>query len=70
MLEKIATYRKAIAALLVAPLAVLGGALTDGTVTGPEWVAIALAALGTGAAVYAVPNAPQEAAQRASGPAL
>lgn len=61
MLDRIASYRKAIAALLAAPLAVLGAALTDGTVTGPEWVAVALAALGTGAAVYAVPNAPQAA---------
>lgn len=56
MIEKIAEYRKAVAAFLVPALIVLGGALTDGVVTPEEWVAIVIAALGTGAAVYAVPN--------------
>lgn len=57
-------YRKAIAALLVPPLALLGVALTDasdggGAVTGPEWVNIAIAALLGTTAVALIPNEPQ-----------
>lgn len=55
-MDKIAEYRKAIAAFIVPPLVVLGGALTDGVVTGPEWIAVAIAAFGTSAAVAAIPN--------------
>lgn len=61
MLDKIAEYRKALAGILVPGLTVLGLALTDASpggasVTPAEWVAVALAALGTGTAVAAVPN--------------
>lgn len=69
MLDKISTYRKAIAAFLVPALTVLGAALVDGVVTGPEWIAVAIAALGTSGVVWAVPNEPQPGAQR-SGTAL
>lgn len=56
MLEKIAEYRKAIAAFLVPALVVLGSALLDGNVTAAEWISIAIAALGTSVTVGAVPN--------------
>lgn len=57
MIEKIAEYRKAIAALIVPGLIALGTALADGVITAQEWVGIAIATLGTAAAVAAVPNA-------------
>ncbi len=57
MLDKLTQYRKALAAILVPALIVLGAALVDGVVTWQEWVAIAIAGLGTGAAVAGVPNA-------------
>lgn len=56
MIDKIAEYRKAIAAVLVPALTTLAAALADGTVTAEEWVWIAIAALGTGAVVTAIPN--------------
>ncbi len=56
-LEKLSQYRKAVAAFLVPALIVLGGALLDGVVTWQEWIAVAIAALGTGGAVAAIPNA-------------
>lgn len=56
MIEKIAEYRKAVAAFLVPALVVLGAALADGAVTAEEWIAVVVAALGSSAAVYAVPN--------------
>lgn len=62
MIDKIAQYRKALAAFLVPALTVLGAALIpdqDGQVivTASEWVGVAIAALGTSAAVAAIPNA-------------
>ena len=57
MFDKIAEYRKAIAAFLVPALVVLGTSLVDGSVSLQEWVAIAIAALGTSVVVGAVPNA-------------
>jgi len=54
--QKIAEYRKAIAAVLVPALVVLGAALADGVVSGQEWVAIVVAALGTGGAVAVISN--------------
>lgn len=56
MFDKIAEYRKAIAAILVPALIALAAALADGVVTAEEGVWIAIAALGTGAAVGAIPN--------------
>lgn len=62
MLEKLAEYRKALAAFLVPALTILGlsfSATSDGgpAITPAEWVAIAIAALGTSAIVGVVPNA-------------
>lgn len=61
ILDKLSEYRKAIAALLVPPLALLGVALTAGSdgrdaVTPTEWVGIAIAALTGSLVVYAIPN--------------
>ncbi len=56
MIDKISEIRKAIAGFVVPALVVLAASLEDGVVTGPEWIAVAIAALGTGAVVYAVPN--------------
>lgn len=56
MVDKIAEYRKAIAAFLVPALVVLGAALVDGVVTLQEWIAVAIAALGTSTVVGVVPN--------------
>lgn len=61
MIEKIAQYRKAIAAFVVPALVTLAGALADGVVTPEEWIWVAIAALGTGGIVTAVPNAPTDA---------
>lgn len=57
MIDKISQYRKAIAAFVVPALVTLAGALTDGVVTPEEWIWVAIAALGTGGIVTAVPNA-------------
>ena len=57
MIEKLTEYRKAIAAFLVPALVVLGAAFADGAVSVQEWIAVAIAALGTSAIVGAVPNA-------------
>ena len=56
MAETVREYRKAIAAFIVPALVVLGAALSDGVISPQEWVAIAVAALGTSAAVGAVAN--------------
>lgn len=56
MFEKINEYRKAIAAFLVPGLTVLGASLADGVVTPQEWIAVAIAALGTSVVVGAIPN--------------
>ena len=63
VLAKIGEYRKAIAAVLVPGLVVLGAALLAGSeggsaVTAAEWVGIAIASLGTGGAVALVNNRP------------
>lgn len=57
MIDKIAQYRKAIAAFLVPGLTVLGYSLADGVVTWQEWIAVAIASLSASAAVAVVPNA-------------
>ena len=62
MIDKIAEYRKAIAAFIVPALIVLGASLADGVVSPQEWIAIAIAALGTSVAVGYVPNQPKHAA--------
>ena len=53
-------YAKAIVGALVAGLTALGTALADDTVTGAEWVGVAVATLGALGIVYAVPNRPAE----------
>lgn len=50
-------YAKFVVALVAAGLVALQVALTDGHVTGQEWITIALAVLGA-AGVGLVPNAP------------
>lgn len=55
-MSKLLPYAKALAGGAVAGLTALGTALVDNHVTGPEWVTIALAALGGLGLVYAVPN--------------
>ena len=62
MIEKIAQYRKAIAAFLVPGLAVLATAFLPGSdggtaITAGEWVNIVIATLSAGVAVTAIPNA-------------
>lgn len=54
--QKVAEYRKALAAFLVPALTALGVALADGAVSPAEWVGIAVAALGSSATVALVPN--------------
>ena len=56
MIQKIAEYRKAIAAFIVPALVVFGAALADGIISPQEWVAVLIAALGTSVAVGTVPN--------------
>ena len=56
MFEKISEVRKAVAAFLVPALVVLAASLEDGAVTASEWIAVAIAALGTAGVVYAVRN--------------
>lgn len=53
----LAQVRKAITAVIVPALVGLAAALADDHITAAEWVGIAVAALGTGGAVYLVPNA-------------
>lgn len=52
-------YAKAVTAAIVAAAGALGTAVADGTVTGPEWAGVvvaALTALTALGATYAVPN--------------
>ena len=49
-------YSKAIVGFILAALTATGTALTDGEITTAEWVAVAIAAVATLTAVYAVPN--------------
>lgn len=55
-----AEIRKAIIGSATAGLTALGTAWADGTITGLEWVGIALAVVGAFGLVYAVPNAPSQ----------
>lgn len=55
-----APYAKAITGTVVAGLGALGTALTDGTVTPVEWVAVATTALTASLAIWSVTNAPLE----------
>lgn len=69
MIDKIAEYRKALAGLLVPALLVLGASLLPDalgvvSVTATEWVAIAIAALGTSVAVGVVKNEPYTGATK------
>lgn len=55
-------YAKSIMAALVAALTSLGTAMTDDTVTGVEWIAVAIAFLAAGGVVWGVPNTPKSPA--------
>lgn len=49
-------YAKAVIGALVAGLGILGEGLTDGSLSGQEWIAAAIAALIALGGVYVVPN--------------
>lgn len=51
-----AIYAKAIVAATGAATAGIGTAITDGVITGIEWIVIGLTTIGSAAAVYAWPN--------------
>ena len=55
-MKKFAPYAKALIGAAVAGLGAAGTALTDGSISGSEWVAIVSAALVTLGAVFGVPN--------------
>ena len=55
-MNTLAPYAKAIVGFVLAALTATGTALTDGSITPAEWVAVAIAAVATLTAVYAVPN--------------
>jgi hypothetical protein len=57
-MNKIAPCAKAVVGGLVSGLAAASVALTDGTVTPVEWIAVALAFIAGTGFVYAVPNKP------------
>lgn len=66
MMNKLAEYRKALAAFLVPALTTVGVSLTAGSdggtsITASEWVNVAIAALVTTGVVAAVRNEPQDA---------
>jgi hypothetical protein len=52
----VSKYAKAIIAALIAGLGILGEGLTDGSLSGQEWIAAAVAALVALGGVYLVPN--------------
>lgn len=54
---KISPYLKAVAAVLTAGLIAVQTALSHGTLTGSDWITVALAVLGA-IGVYAIPNRP------------
>jgi hypothetical protein len=61
LVQRIDEARKAIAGLLVPGLTVLGTAVLDGSdggsrITTAEWIAVAIASLGTGGLVYGLRN--------------
>lgn len=58
-------YAKAIIAALIAGLGILGEGLTDGSLSGQEWIAAAVAALVALGGVYLVPNKSTTARQSA-----
>jgi peptidoglycan/LPS O-acetylase OafA/YrhL len=58
MLEIVQRVLKGLAAAASAALASYGVALADGTVTAEEWITLAVAAIGAGLVVWAVPNKP------------
>jgi len=58
MLSTILRYAKAVAGGLAAGAAALTPALADGTVTGAEWLTIAIAVLGGAGIIAVIPNKP------------
>jgi hypothetical protein len=56
VLEAAQRVLKAVAAAVTAGLAAYGTAVQDGNVSGDEWVALVVAALGAGLVIWAVPN--------------
>lgn len=53
-------YAKAIVGGILAGLAVLGTALTDGVVSPSEWVGVAVATLTVFSSVFGIPNAAKQ----------
>jgi hypothetical protein len=58
VLEIARSVLKGLAAAASAAIASYGVAVTDGSVTAEEWITLAVAALGAGLVVWAVPNKP------------
>lgn len=58
MLDIVQRVLKGLAAAATAALAAYGTAVADGTVSAEEWITLAVAALGAGLVVWAVPNKP------------
>lgn len=63
-MDRLARYRKAIAAYLIPPLVAAGAAVLPdspggGAITPYEWIAIAVAGISCGTVVLAVPNKPK-----------
>ena len=56
MLPTILRYAKAVVGGLAAGVAALTPALADGTVTGAEWLTIAIAVLGGAGLIAVIPN--------------
>jgi peptidoglycan/LPS O-acetylase OafA/YrhL len=52
----LAPYRKSITGFVVAGLTAVATAWADGEITGPEWIGVAVACMGTLGFVYAIPN--------------
>jgi hypothetical protein len=63
----VTAYLKAVVAALVAGLGALGTALADNQVAPVEWVAVAVATLVAGGAVWRVPNAGPAPAEHRAG---
>jgi len=60
LMSKFAPYAKAVLAAAIAGLGALGTALTDGSVSTAEWVAVASAVVVALGVVWGVPNKPPQ----------
>ena len=64
-MTRIAPYGKALIGAVVAGLNVAYQALDNDTISGQEWIAIAIAVLTTGGVVFSIPNKDPEAQHQA-----